>query len=476
MKKSLYINGEWIETATYSPLYAPYSKEQIAEIPIASDEIIHEAIAHVQQANVKMEALTSLERAEILFQIAQLFKEHREQAAEIISLESAKPLKFALAEIDRTIETYQFAGEEAKRLVGEIIPMDAAKTGKNRFGYTIEQPLGTIAAITPFNFPQNLVAHKIGPAIATGNTVILKPASQTPLSAFFLAQLIDQTALPKGAFQVITGGGKQIGDLLVKHEKIKMITFTGSPAVGIGIRDKAGMKHVALELGSNAGLIIDEQVDLDYVATKCVTGAFSNQGQVCISLQRIYVKDTIYEQFTELFIEKTKALVLGDPLSAQTDVSAMIHANEQQRASAWVAEAVDHGAQLLLGGKEIDGVFPPTILANVDRHSKISCEEVFAPIVIINKITSIADGIESINDSKFGLQAGIFTKDIQTAFTAAKKLDVGGVMINDIPTYRVDQMPYGGVKLSGTGKEGLKYAIKEMTETKLIVWNNEGGI
>lgn len=476
MKKSLYINGEWIETSTYSPLYAPYSKEQIAEIPIASEEIIHEAIAYAQQANAKMEALTSLERAEILFQIAQLFKEHREQAAKIISLESAKPLKFALAEIDRTIETYQFAGEEAKRLVGEIIPMDAAKTGKNRFGYTIEQPLGTIAAITPFNFPQNLVAHKIGPAISAGNTVILKPASQTPLSALFLAQLIDQTSLPKGAFQVITGSGKQIGDLLVKHEKIKMITFTGSPAVGIGIRDKAGMKQVALELGSNAGLLIDERVNLDYVATKCVTGAFSNQGQVCISLQRIYVKDTIYEQFIELFIEKTKLLVLGDPLSIQTDVSAMIHANEQQRASAWVAEAVDHGAQLLLGGNEIDGVFPPTILANVDRHSKISCEEVFAPIVIINKITSIADGIESINDSKFGLQAGIFTKDIQTAFTAAKKLAVGGVMINDIPTYRVDQMPYGGVKLSGTGKEGLKYAIKEMTETKLIVWNNEGGI
>lgn len=472
----MYINGHWKQTEDFTELYSPYSKEKIADIPIAKTKDVNEAIEFAEQTLEEMADLTALERAEILYQIADLFRQHREEAANIISLESAKPLKYALAEIDRTIETYQFAGEEAKRLVGEIIPMDAAKTGKNRFGYTIEQPLGVIGAITPFNFPQNLVAHKIGPAIAAGNTVILKPASQTPLSALFLARLIDQTKLPKGAFQVVTGSGRTIGDALVTNEKVKMITFTGSPGVGLGIRDKAGMKRVALELGSNAGVIIDENTNIEYIVPKCVMGAFSNQGQVCISLQRIYVIDTIYDEFIQQFVQLSKKLILGNPLSLETDVSAMIHHDEQKRASKWVEEAVDSGAQLILGGVEKEGVFPPTILTNVDDLSKVSCEEVFAPIVIVNKIKSIQQGIDAINNSQYGLQAGIFTKNIQTAFEASKKLEVGGVIINDIPTYRVDQMPYGGVKLSGTGKEGLKYAIHEMTETKLIVWNNEGGV
>ncbi|AWE07678.1 aldehyde dehydrogenase [Lysinibacillus sp. 2017] len=476
MEKSMYVNGKWVKTQVFTSLFSPYTKEILAEIPAASKAEVNEAIDYAENAVDEMSKLTSLERAEILYHISDLLREHREEAAQIISLESAKPLKFALAEIDRTIETYQFAGEEAKRLVGEIIPMDAAKTGKNRFGYTIQQPLGVIGAITPFNFPQNLVAHKVGPAIAAGNSVILKPASQTPLSALFLAKLIDQTKLPKGAFQVVTGGGRIVGDTLLQNEKVKMITFTGSPAVGLGIRHKAGMKRVALELGSNAGLIIDGDTNLDTIVPKCVTGAFSNQGQVCISLQRIYVMDAQYDNFVNAFVSKAKELIIGDPLLMETDISAMIHADEQKRAAKWVEEAVNNGAEILLGGKEENGIFPPTILANVDPLSKVSCEEVFAPIVIVNKIQSIEEGIEAINHSQYGLQAGIFTKDIQTAFEASKRLEVGGVIINDIPTYRVDQMPYGGVKLSGTGKEGLKYAIHEMTETKLIVWNNEGGI
>ncbi|MEC1154317.1 aldehyde dehydrogenase family protein [Cytobacillus horneckiae] len=472
MKKQLYVNGEWKDTANFADLLSPYTKEVIAQIPQATEEEVNQAISVAYRTKEAMAQLTAYERAAILEQLTQLFIENRQKAAEIISLESAKPLKYALGEIDRTIETYKFAAEEAKRHTGEMIPMDAAKNGTNRFGYTIEQPVGVIGAITPFNFPQNLVAHKVGPAIAAGNPIVLKPASQTPLSALFLAELLDQTALPKGAFNVVTGSGKTVGDALVNSDLVKMITFTGSPAVGIGIRNKAGLKKVALELGSNAGLLIDRNVDLEEIIPKCVMGAFSNQGQVCISLQRAYVMEDLYDEFISAFKEATIKLVVGSPMDEATDLSAMIHPAEQVRALNWVEEAVEKGAEVITGGKIENGIFMPTILTNVDAAAKVSCQEVFAPIVIVNRISSIDDGITAINDSSYGLQAGIFTNDIKTAFKASEQLEVGGVMINDIPTYRVDQMPYGGVKESGTGKEGLKYAIQEMTETKLIVWNN----
>ncbi len=471
MKKKLYINGQWQETKDYAELFSPYSNEKIGEIPKASVSEVEAAIEAAADAQDAMAALTAYERAAILEQLVSLFIEHKEQAAKIIAQESAKPLKFALGEIDRTIETYKFAAEEAKRLSGEMIPMDAAKGGSNRLAYTMREPLGVVAAITPFNFPQNLVAHKVGPAIAAGNTVVLKPASQTPLSAFYLAELLDQTDLPKGAFNLVTGSGRTVGDVLVESDQVKMVTFTGSPAVGKGIRDKAGLKKVALELGSNAGMIVDEGVDLDVVVEKAIAGAFSNQGQVCISLQRIYIMDSLMDEFLSRFKTAASQLVIGDPLDAKTDLSAMISKQEQKRAVQWVKESVDEGATLIAGGTVEDEVFQPTILSNVATDSKVSCQEVFAPVVIVNAIQSVEQGINEINNSDFGLQAGIFTNDIKTAFHASKKLQVGGVLINDIPTFRVDQMPYGGVKESGNGKEGLKYAIEEMTEMKLVIWN-----
>lgn len=473
MQKKYYVNGEWKTVESYTNLYSPYSHKLIAQIPELSVEDAEHAIDVAYEAREKMATLTAFERAAILEELVQLFMENKQKAAEIIALEAGKPLKFALVEIDRTIETYKFAAEEAKRLTGEMIPMDAAKNGANRLGYTIIEPLGVIGAITPFNFPQNLVAHKVGPAIAAGNTIVLKPAEQTPLSALFLAELIDQTSLPKGAFNVITGDGPIVGNALVESDKVAMITFTGSPAVGIGIRNKAGLKKVTLELGSNAGLIIDQEIDINKIVPKCVTGAFSNQGQICISLQRIYVMDDIYDDFLEAFITETEKLVIGDPLHESTDISAMIKPREQDRALEWIEEAIEHGAELKSGGKVEDGVLLPTVLANVNPTLKIACREAFAPVVVVNKISSIEEGISSINDSDYGLQAGVFTNNIEHAFLATKKLAVGGVIINDIPTYRVDQMPYGGVKQSGIGKEGLKYAIEEMTEKKLVIWNQE---
>lgn len=471
MKKNLYIDKQWVETADYVELFSPYSNEKIGDIPKASKEDVEKAINAATNASEEMASLTAYQRAEILEQLVALFIEHRERAAKLISLESAKPLKYALGEVDRTIETYKFAAEEAKRLTGEMVPMDAAKGGSNRLAYTLREPIGVVAAITPFNFPQNLVAHKIGPAIASGNTVVLKPASQTPLSAFLLAELLDQTDLPKGAFNLVTGSGKTVGDVLVESEKVKMITFTGSPAVGKGIRDKAGLKKVALELGSNSGLIIDEGVDMNTVIEKVVIGSFSNQGQVCISLQRIYIMESLIEEFLTRFKEATTKLEVGDPLDPTTEISAMISKEEQQRAETWVQEAVAEGAKLVIGGKVEDEVFQPTILTQVAADSKVSCQEVFAPVVIVNPIQSVEQGISEINNSNYGLQAAIFTNDIKTAFNASKKLQVGGVLINDIPTFRVDQMPYGGVKESGNGKEGLKYTIEEMTEMKLVIWN-----
>lgn len=471
LEKKYYVNGEWKSAEKFVELISPYSKEVIAYVPQASREEVEQVIEVAFNARLQMATLTAYERASILEHISQLFLENREKAAEIIALEASKPIKFAFAEIDRTIETYKFAAEEAKRLTGEMIPMDAAKNGVNRFGYTIQEPIGVVGAITPFNFPQNLVAHKVGPAIAAGNPIVLKPASQTPLSALFLAELIDQTDLPKGAFNVVTGSGVTVGDAIVDSDKVKMVTFTGSPEVGIAIKNKSGLKKVALELGSNAGLIIDKNVDIDEIVPKCIVGAFSNQGQVCISLQRTYVMDEVYDEFLEKFVAEAKKLVIGNPLNVNTDVSAMIHQREQVRSLDWVKEAVQNGAEIVAGGEVVKNVFLPTILTNVPAEAKVSCQEVFAPIVVVNRISSIEEGIEEINNSNYGLQAGIFTKDIDTAFKASKRLEVGGVMINDIPTYRVDQMPYGGVKESGTGREGLKYAVHEMTEMKLVVWN-----
>ncbi|WP_342513981.1 aldehyde dehydrogenase family protein [Sporosarcina sp. FSL K6-1522] len=471
MKKYLLINGEQVETASYAPLYSPYSQERIADIAMADKALTIQAIDAAHEARQIIGNMPAHKRAEILENVVTLLKEKADEAAEIIALEAAKPLVFAKAEVARTIETYKFAAEEAKRIHGEMIPFDAAAGGVGRIGYTLREPIGVIGAITPFNFPLNLVAHKVGPAIAAGNTIVLKPASQTPLSALFIAELFAEAGLPAGVLNVVTGPGGVVGEAIVEDDRVSMITFTGSPSVGIGINNKAGLKKTTLELGSNSALIIDKDVEIDEIIDRCTMGAFSNQGQVCISLQRVYVHEERYEEFITKFVQATKQLKLGNPLDPETYVSSLITKGELERAVSWIEETKQSNAEILTGGQVQDNVLEPTIIANADATLKVSCQEVFAPIVVVNQVKSVEEAIEQVNNSRFGLQAGIYTNNVKTALHASKSLHVGGVIINDVPTFRVDQMPYGGVKESGTGREGIKYAVEEMTEMKLVVWN-----
>ncbi|OLO25286.1 aldehyde dehydrogenase [Alkalihalophilus pseudofirmus] len=466
--EKLFIGGKWVEGKEHVDLLSPYSREVIAKIPIANEEEIETAIASAVKATSMTKKLTSLERSEILEKVSQLFRENIEECTLLLAEESAKPYKAAKAEILRTIETYKFASEEAKRIHGETIPLDAAQGGKGRFGYTKREPLGVVAAITPFNFPFNLTAHKLGPAFAAGNTVVLKPATQTPLSAFKTAQYFEEVGLPPGALNVVTGSGRVVGDKLVTDSRIKMVTFTGSVPVGLGIKERAGLKRVTLELGSNAAVIIDSTDNLEEVAKRCVEGAFNFAGQVCISVQRIYVKEELLPSFVEKMEYYTKALKLGDPKSQDTDVSALINLNESDRVESWIKEAVHLGATIACGGKRFDTILEPTIITNGEESLSVSCNEVFGPVVTINSYKSWDEAIDLVNNSKYGLQAGVYTKDISKAFDAAERLEVGGVIINDIPTFRVDNMPYGGVKDSGIGKEGIKFSTEEMTELKFV--------
>ncbi|WP_274651251.1 aldehyde dehydrogenase family protein [Paenibacillus humicola] len=471
-RKKLFIDGRWLEALNYENLKSPYSEETIAEIPHAAIEETEAAIAAADRAAKVMAEMTCHQRAEILDNVTSLLAKRAEEAARLIAVEAAKPLAMARAEVQRTIMTYKFSSEEARRIHGEQIAIDAAPGGENRTAYTIREPLGAVGAITPFNFPMNLVAHKVGPAIAAGNSVVLKPASQTPLSSLFAAGLFAEAGLPAGALNVVTGSGKTVGDQIVTDPRIKAVTFTGSPEVGKEIRRRSGLKRLTLELGSNSALIVDRDVDIDEIMARCVASSFSFQGQVCISLQRIYVHEEIYDEFVNKFVETTQKLTVGDPLDERTDLSAMISRKDVERALSWIAEAKQNGAAIAAGGTAERNIVLPTVLLGVDPKTKVSCQEAFAPIVLINKVKSVEEAVNDVNDSRFGLQAGIYTANMHHAFYAAKKLQVGGVMLNDTPSFRVDQMPYGGVKDSGTGREGVKYAAQEMTEMKLIVINH----
>jgi len=464
------VGGEWIESDKYFDLINPYDGQPIAEIPLASGEDVTRAVDSALRGFKEISTLPPHCRADILLKISNLLIEKKEKIAQTIAVESGKPLKYSIGEVERAVETFRFASEEAKRIHGETIPMGASKGSENRVAFYERFPLGVIGAITPFNFPINLVAHKVAPAIAAGNAIVLKPAEQTPLTALLLGEILLEAGLPSKAIQIVTGDGVT-GAALVNDDRLKMITFTGSPPVGREIKSKAGMKKVTLELGSNSGVIIEPDADIDTAVTRALMGAFANSGQVCISLQRIYLHREIYEIFKSRFVEKVKGLKSGDPMNAGTDIGPLIDRAAADKTGRRVNEAVKEGACILLGGKGKGSFFEPTVLENVTPSMQVVCGEVFAPLVSLISYDDFDDALRMVNDSIYGLQAGVYTKDINKAFKAFRVLEVGGVIINDVPTYRADHMPYGGVKESGLGREGLKYAVEEMTELKTLVLN-----
>ena len=467
-EKKLWINGQWIDTENNYVLTSPYTGEAIAKVAMASVQDVEKAIEGAHKAFQTFKKTTAYERAEILYKVVDLIRNRKEEFAKILAMEAGKPLSVGLVEVDRTIATYQFSAEAAKQSVGETVPMDAAPGIKDRIGYTKRVPLGVVSAITPFNFPFNLVAHKLGPAFAVGNTVVLKPATQTPLSALVLAEIFKEAGLPDGALQIVTGSGSELSDMLVTHPFVKKVTFTGSGAVGLKLKEKVGLRKITLELGSNAAVIVEPSTPIEKVISRCVTGAFGYAGQVCISLQRIYVHESIYDKFTTAFVEETKKLKLGDPLDPSTDVSAMIHPKEVERIKEWIEEAKQQGAVVATGAEFTERTMSPTVMTHVSPDMKIVCQETFAPIVSIVPYKNLDEAISLVNASELGLNAGIYTNVLTDAMKAADELEAGAIIINDVPTFRIDNMPYGGVKNSGYGREGIKYAIEEMTELKFI--------
>ena len=470
MEYPMQIGGAAVTTGEPRPVELPYDGSVVGTIFQATKEQVDAAIAAATAAAPLMREMTLDERSTILRRACEKLLEQRDDMALAVSSETGKPIKEARIEVERAAATLLFSAEEAHRLHGEVIPMDASPGGKGRWAMTVREPLGVIAAITPFNFPLNLAMHKIGPALAGGNSVVHKPASTTPISGIKMAAIFAACGLPKGALNVITGPGGAIGDMLVFDPRVAMITFTGSVDVGLRIRNLAGMKRVTLELGSNSAVIIEDDASLEEAVPRCVAGSFAHSGQVCISVQRIFVNRKVRGQFLERFIESARKLRIGHPHDPATDISSLITVGEAERVENWIGEAVSHGAKLVTGGSRQRATIEPAILSDVPPDVSLSCREAFGPVVGVNDYETLDEAIGRVNESKYGLQAGIYTRDIQKAFRAARQVHVGGFMINEVPQYRVDQMPYGGVKLSGTGREGPKYAIEEMTEPKLVCW------
>ena len=468
----LFINGDWVKANNYMEVRLPFDGSLVGEVPSANLAEMELAIDAAWKARKAARETPAHKRSSILYLASQKLNDRLDEFGKAISLESGKPIKEGKGEASRAVQTLLFSAEEAKRIEGETLQLDAHPGGEGRFGFTIPHPRGVIAGITPFNFPLNLACHKVGPAIASGNTVVLKPASVTPRTAFMLAELLAECGLPAGFLNVISGGGGEIGDALVSHEKVNMVTFTGSCEVGHRIHSKAGIKMITLELGSNSGAIIDTDADLELALGRCLIGGYAHSGQVCISLQRVFAQESVVGDFSEQLIEKVKTLKVGHPLEEDTDVSSLVRESDAERVEEWIQEAVSGGADLVAGGNRCSNTtIEPAVLLNTNREMKVIKDEVFGPVVSVADYSSLDEAIERVNDSRYGLQAGIFTRDISKALKAAKDIECGGVMINDVPTFRVDQMPYGGMKDSGLGREGPRYAIAEMTEPKMVVVN-----
>ncbi len=465
-----YIGGEWVDTAQHEVVRLPYDGTPVGEVPRAGVDLVDRAVAAARQGFRTLRELANHERADLLLRIGEGIRRDLAEYTQIVCAETGKPIKEAKVEVERGLQTLIAAAHEARQLHGEVVPMEFSATGKGRMAITVREPLGVIACITPFNVPLNLALHKVAPALAGGNAVVHKPATKTPLSALRLAHTMEEAGVPKGAYNVLTGSGAQIGMALAEHPGVAMVTFTGSPEVGRTLKSSAGFKKVTLELGNNSAVIIEPGADLGTAVSRTVQGAFAHSGQVCISVQRAFVHRSIAGEFVARLKAATEALKIGHPYEAATDISSLIEEAEAVRIEKWIAEAVASGAKVITGGQRTRATVAPAILVDVPSACQISCQEAFGPVVAIYPYDDLESAIEQANATPYGLQAGIFTPDMQRAFQAARKLEVGGVMINDIPMYRADHMPYGGVKESGTGREGPRYAIEEMTEMKLICW------
>ncbi|MDW7725554.1 MAG: aldehyde dehydrogenase family protein [Candidatus Methanoperedens sp.] len=464
------ICGKWVGSDKYFDVINPYTHELLARVPEATPGDVGMAVESARESFNKQK-LPAHRRSEILENTSDLVLYEKEKLARIISTENGKPIKSARMEVERSALTFKFAAEEAKRISGETIQMDAAPGTEKHFGLFIREPAGVVAAITPFNFPLNMVAHKVAPAIAAGNTVVLKPTSASPLTALELGRIMLEAGLPSAHLNIVTGQGPGAGEALVSNEDVNMVTFTGSPPVGRRIKKLAGMAKVTLELGSNSATIIDESAEIEKAVPRCVIGAFSYSGQVCISIQRIYVHENIFDEFLNAFIPRVKTLRIGDPLLDETDLGPMISKDAAMRAQAWIREAEQEGAKVLTGGERNGNILAPTVLSDLKPDMKVVCLEAFAPVVSVIKFREFKDALDMVNQSIYGLQAGVYTRDISNAFRAIRDLHVGGVMINEIPTFRADHMPYGGVKESGIGREGVRFAIEEMTNIKMVSFN-----
>jgi acyl-CoA reductase-like NAD-dependent aldehyde dehydrogenase len=466
-ERRLLIGGEWVETGDWIEVRSPYSGDLVGRVAKAGADETRRAIDAAERA--MREPLPAHKRAEVLVRVAGQLGRRHDEVARLISDEAGKPMKAARVEAKRAMSTYTMAAVEARKLTGEMVPMDASQSGEGKLAFTLRTPVGVVAAISPFNFPLNLVAHKLAPALAAGCAVVLKPASQTPLSALLLAELETEAGLPPGWVNVVVGPSAEIGDVLVEDERVRALTFTGSGAVGWKLRERAPRKRVALELGNATPVIVAADADIDRAAAQVAAHAFSFAGQSCISVQRVYVERPRYDEFLERLLPRVEALKLGDPADEETDVGPVIDADARDRILEWIEEARAAGAEVLAGG-DLDGeLIRPTVIANPPRDAKVSCEEVFGPVCTVTAVSSLDEALELSNTTRYGLQAGIFTAGLDTALRAAQELEFGGVTVNEAPTFRADQMPYGGVKDSGNTREGPAYAVRELTEERVVV-------
>lgn len=466
--KKMLLGSEWVAKNEVITVRDPQDNSVFTTVPKASKKDILFAIEEAKEGAKIAAKMSVHERMKILNGVVRYIESNHENFAQTIASEGSKTITEARAEVTRCLETIRLSAEEARRIKGETIPFTQREGSGNRLGYYYKFPIGIVAAITPFNDPLNLVAHKIGPAIASGNAIIVKPASLTPVSAILLAEAFEVAGLPKKVLQVVTGSGGEIGDILVTHPAIRFISFTGGLKTGEDIAKKVGLKKISMELGSNSPTIVLEDADIDKAVESCVSGAFGAVGQNCLGVQRVFIASSVYDAFVDKFVTETDKVVIGDKKSEATMMGPLIHENEAKRVEEKVNEAITQGANLLTGGERDGAFYTPTVLANVALDAPIAQEEIFGPVVILFKIETLDEAIDYANNVDYGLQAGIFTKDIEKAFTAIERLEVGGVLVNDSSDYRVDAMPFGGIKGSGIGREGVQYAIEDMTEKKVV--------